>query len=67
MKPLLWRTAGLLLHAIANFLFVSFLFRYDITGSWFFFICFIIVVLLLLFLFISHIVSYIYFLKKIKK
>lgn len=63
MNALLLRTVAILLHATGNFLLVTFLLSYDITGSWVFFIGFIVLLLLLLFLFIKHTVSYIYFIK----
>ena len=67
MKSLLWRTAAIIAHAAANFILISVLFRYDITGRWVTFIGFILLALILLYLFIRHLVSYIYFLKKIEK
>jgi hypothetical protein len=57
------RTVLLLLHVAANFLLVNYLLRYDITGKWVYFIGFILLLFLLLFLFIKHMVSYIYFIK----
>ena len=63
MNPLLLRTAAILLHAVANFLLITTLYNYDLTGSWLKFIGFIILVLFLLFLFIKHLLSYIYFIK----
>ena len=66
MNSLIWRSTALLLHAAANFFLISYLFRYDITGSWLYFIGFIAIALILLYLFIRHLVSYIYFIKKIK-
>ena len=66
MNSLIWRTTAILLHAAANFFLISFLFRYDITGSWIGFIGFIVLALVLLYLFIKHLISFLYFLKKIK-
>jgi hypothetical protein len=63
MNAFMLRTAVLVLHAAANILLITFLFNYDITGSWVFFIGFIVILLLLLFLFIKHLLSYIYFIK----
>jgi uncharacterized MAPEG superfamily protein len=63
MNDFVLRTAALLLHAAANIFIVTYLFKYDITGSWVFFIGFITLLLLLLFLFIKHLLSYIYFIK----
>jgi hypothetical protein len=66
MNRLFWRTSLILAHAIANFILISMLFRYDITGSWLLFFGFIIIALVLFYLFVRHLVSYIYFIKKIK-
>jgi hypothetical protein len=63
MDNVLLRTFLLVFHGVANFLFISYLYRYDITGSWLYFIGFIVIVLFLLFLFIKHLLSYIYFIK----
>ena len=63
MNNLLVRTAAIILHAIINFLLVNWLVNFDITGKWIFFIGFIVVLLFLLFLFVKHIVSFIYFIK----
>ncbi len=63
MNALLLRTAAIVLHAAANFLFVTFLLNYDISGSWLAFLGFIVLLLFLLFLFLKHALSYIYFLK----
>jgi len=63
MNSVFTRTAALLLHALLNFLLVSWLVNFDITGKWVFFIGFIIFLLALLYLFIKHIVSFIYFIK----
>jgi hypothetical protein len=63
MNALLLRTLAILLHAIANFIFITWLYKYDITGSWLYFFGFIVIVLLLLFLFIKHLLTYIYFIK----
>jgi ABC-type nickel/cobalt efflux system permease component RcnA len=63
MNTLFVRTAVLLLHAIANFALVSYLLNFDISGKWVSFIGFILLILVLVYLFIRHIVSYIYFVK----
>jgi hypothetical protein len=63
MNQLALRTIFLILHAVANFILITLAFNYDITGSWALFIGFIAVALLLLFLFIKHLLSYIYFIK----
>jgi hypothetical protein len=63
MNTLSVRTAAIIIHAIANFLLVTYLLAIDITGSWLYFIGFILIIALLLYLFIKHLVSYIYFIK----
>ncbi|MEO7922333.1 MAG: hypothetical protein ABIR30_01515 [Chitinophagaceae bacterium] len=63
MNPLLLRTFAILIHAVANFILVTWLLNYDISGSWLYFVGFIAICLLLLFLFIKHLLSYIYFIK----
>jgi hypothetical protein len=50
-------------HALLNFLLTTWMFQYDITGSWMGFILFIILCLLLLLLFIKHLISYIKYLQ----
>jgi hypothetical protein len=63
MNTTFLRTFLLLLHAAANFLLVTWLVDFDITGSWIRFIGFIVLLLALLYFFIRHVLSYIYFLK----
>ena len=63
MNQLLFRTFLLLLHLVANFVLISYVFRYDITGSWIGFIGFIILAFFLFYLFIRHLISYINFTK----
>ena len=63
MNALLLRTFFLLLHAVANFLIVTTLLNYDLTGSWLYFTAFIAIVLLLIIIFVKHILSYINFIK----
>ena len=63
MSPLALRTTAIILHAAANYVLVTILIGYDLTGSWLKFIGFIVVLLFLLFLFLKHLLSYIYFLK----
>jgi hypothetical protein len=59
----LGRTLALLAHAFLNFLLISWMYKYDITGSWAGFTLFIILCLLLLLLFVKHIVSFIKYLQ----
>ena len=63
INELLLRTLAILAHAAANFLLVTYLFNYDITAKWVRFIGFIALTLVLLFLFIKHLLNYIYFIK----
>lgn len=63
MNNLFTRTAAILIHAILNFIIISRLYNYDITGSWLLFFTFIIVVLALLYLFVRHLISFMYFIK----
>ena len=63
MNNLLVRTVAIILHAIVNLLLVNWLVNFDITGKWIFFAGFILLLLFLLFLFVKHIVSFIYFIK----
>ena len=60
---LLWRVAALIIHVLLNIIIITRLTDYDLTGSWLAFTGFLIVVLLLVFLFIRHLVSFIYFIK----
>jgi len=63
MNAFVLRTIAIVLHAVANFLLVTYLLNADITGSWLYFTGFIVLIAVLLFLFIKHLVSYIYFIK----
>ena len=63
MNQVAIRTILLILHATANFILISWVYNFDLTGSWLRFFGFIAGVLLLLFLFIKHLLSYIYFIK----
>jgi len=63
MNALLLRTTLLLIHAVANFIIVSTLVNYDLTDSWLHFAGFIIILLILTFIFVKHLLSYIYFIK----
>ena len=57
------RIAAIVIHAILNFIAISYLVNYDITGSWIKFIGFTLLVFLLFYLFLIHLVSFINFLK----
>ena len=64
MNNIVIRTFVLILHAVINFLLVNYILNhFDLTGRWLSFIGFILLAFLLSLLFITHIVSYIYFLK----
>lgn len=57
------RTLAILIHGLTNFLLVSWMLQYDITGSWMGFTLFIVLCLLLLVLFVKHLVSFIKYLQ----
>lgn len=59
----LFRLIVLILHALINVIFISFLFHFDLTGSWLRFAGFSMLILFLFLLFIAHLVSFINFLK----
>lgn len=64
MNNIVFRTFFIIVHAVVNFLLVNYILNhFDLTGRWIFFIGFILLAFLLSLLFITHIVSYIYFLK----
>ncbi|HMU11587.1 MAG TPA: hypothetical protein PKC54_16355 [Ferruginibacter sp.] len=63
MNSILYRTVALVMHAVLNLVIVSYLVRFDTTGSWVNFTAFIAAMLVLLILFIKHLVSFIYFIK----
>ena len=60
---MLFRALAITLHIFLNFILVSYLMRFDLTGSWIGFILFILALLVLLVLFIKHFLSFIQFLK----
>jgi hypothetical protein len=59
----LLRLLAILLHALLNFIAISYLTDLDITGSWLLFAGVVLVVLVLLYLFLKHVFSFILFLK----
>jgi len=59
----IFRTLAIAVHALLNFFLTTWMFRYDITGSWMGFVLFLILCLLLLLLFIKHLVSFIKYLQ----
>jgi len=62
-NSLFWRVAALVIHIILNIVIVTRLTDFDLTGSWLIFFGFLILLLLLIFLFIKHVLSFIYFIK----
>ena len=60
---MLFRAIAITLHIVLNFILVSYLLRFDLTGSWIGFILFILVLLVLLVLFLKHLFSFIQFIK----
>ena len=56
------RIFAIVLHALLNFIFVSYLLNFDISGSWIVFVGFIIVVFFLSYVFLKHLQSFIHFL-----
>ena len=63
MNHLLFRLAALLLHAVLNFIFISYLMDYDITGSWLKVVGFVLLIFMLLIAFIVHLLSFIKLIK----
>lgn len=57
------RLIFLLLHALLNIILLSYVYRFDITASWLRLIAFLVLVVFLLIMFITHLVSFINFLK----
>lgn len=67
MDKLYLRVAALVLHAAGNFLLITWLTNFDISGSWLATAGFIALLAALLSLFIWHILSFLFYLKnKIK-
>ncbi|MCW3073393.1 MAG: hypothetical protein JWP69_462 [Flaviaesturariibacter sp.] len=63
MNRLLLKLVLLLLHAFVNFVIISWLVNFDITGSWLTVAGFVLLVLALIVFFIRHLVSFYYFIK----
>ena len=63
MNHLLFRLAALLLHAVLNFILLSYLMDYDITGSWLKVVGFVLLIFMLLIAFIVHLLSFIKLIK----
>ena len=58
-NQLILRIIAIVLHAILNFIAVSYITDIDLTGSWIVFIGFVLVLIFLSYLFIKHLVSFI--------
>lgn len=52
------RTLAILGHALLNYVLISLMYRFDITGSWMMFSLFLLLCLALVVLFIVHIISF---------
>lgn len=57
------RLLALLLHALLNFVVITWLTNFDLTGSWLVFAGFVLAVLVLLCFFLKHLVSFVTFFK----
>ena len=64
---LILRTTALLLHGLFNFILLTWVMKFDLTGSWLLFIGFIILALAMLSLLVMHLVSYYFYLKTYSK
>jgi hypothetical protein len=62
-NKLLLRVILISVHIFLNFILISYLMSFDVTGSWVKFSLFILLVISLLILFIKHLISFILFLK----
>jgi hypothetical protein len=58
-NQLILRIIAIVLHAILNFIAVSYITDIDLTGSWIVFIGFVLILIFLSYLFIKHLVSFI--------
>ena len=58
-NQLFLRIVAIILHAVLNFIAVSYLTDIDLTGSWIVFIGFVLVLIFLSLLFIKHLVTFI--------
>jgi hypothetical protein len=62
-KRTVFRTSAIILHALANFIILSQLMSFDITGGWLPFALFVLVAIILLALLALHLLSFIRFLQ----
>jgi hypothetical protein len=63
MDNLILRIGALLAHAFLNIVLVSYLFNFDITGSWLAVTLFFVALFILLIFFIKHFISFVNYLK----
>ena len=57
------RTSAIILHTLANFIILSYLMSYDITGGWLSFALFVLACIVLLTALALHVLSFIRFLQ----
>jgi hypothetical protein len=57
------RLMALLLHAVLNFIVITWFTNFDLTGSWLVFTGFVVAVFALIYFFLKHIVSFLHFVK----
>jgi len=58
-----FRLTVIIVHALVNFIAISYCMKFDITGSWLSFLLFAILCIVLLVAFIIHLISFVQFLK----
>ena len=63
LNGFIFRVAAIIVHAILNFIAISYMVNFDISGSWVRFVAFTLVVFAMFYVFLLHIVSFINFLK----
>jgi Na+-driven multidrug efflux pump len=63
IHPFFFRVLAVLLHALFNFILISYLTNFDITGSWLAVTAFLVTLVLLIALFIQHVISFINYIK----
>ena len=62
-KRTVLRTSAIILHTLANFIILSFLMSFDVTGGWLSFVLFVLACILLLAILALHVLSFIRFLQ----
>ncbi len=63
MNTLLFRVGAILMHVFLNIVIVSYVTRYDVTGSWIAMTGFVLLLFIMLGLLVMHIMSFLNFLK----